>query len=294
MWAFHARRFRHPVPPEFLTDRVVFSQQPPIRLKRCNSCTHLYRNPRESPDAVRRAYSQTGPDQSVYETLFENQRVAFKAQVRRLLDFSPRARRGLEVGSYVGAFLAASRDAGLSFSGIDVNDTAAVFAAGKGLSVETRSIDEVRSDTPFDAIAIWNTFEQLPDVRAATLAARRLLRDGGVFAVRVPNSGFYIQWRRRLNGPLAPFAERMLVHNNLLGFPYREGFTARSMGRLLADAGFDIQRLHGDTLFPISDRWTKTRGTIDERLTKKLQRVFQRGWRAPWVEVYSIARSGRE
>lgn len=287
VWAFHARRFRHPVPPNFLTDRVVFSQDPPLGLVRCIDCTHLYRSPRESRDAVRRAYSDAAPEQRVYESLFQNQRVAYRAQVRRLLRFSPSIRLGLEVGSYMGGFLAAARDAGLSFTGIDVNAAAAAFGADKGLRIETCAIEEVRTDTSYDAITIWNTFEQLPDVRAAALTARRLLRDGGVLVVRVPNSSFYTRWRRRLNGPLATWTERMLVHNNLLGFPYREGFTAQSMSRLFDEAGFTIHRVYGDTLFPVADRWTSARGLLDEWFTKKIQRISQRGWRAPWVEIYA-------
>ena len=290
MWAFHARRFRHPVPLNFLTDRVVFSQEPPLRLMRCAECTHLYRSPRERPDAVRRAYSDSAPGQSVFESLFQNQRVAYRAQVRRLVNFASGVRRGLEIGSYMGGFLAAARDAGLSFTGIDVNSSAASFGASKGLHIETCSIEEVHADAPYDAITIWNTFEQLPDVRAAAFNARRLLRDGGVLAVRVPNSSFYTHWRRRLEGVLAPWAERMLVHNNLLGFPYREGFTARSMRRLLDDSGFKIRRVYGDTLFPIADEWTSSPGALDEWLTKIIQRVSQRGWRAPWVEVYATTR----
>jgi SAM-dependent methyltransferase len=289
VWAFHTRRFRHPVPTKFLTDRVVFSQEPPLGLLRCVQCTHLYRSPRERSDSVRRTYAEEAPEESVYEALFENQRIAYRAQVRRLLEFSPGIRRGLEVGSYMGGFLAAARDAGLSFTGIDVNAHAAAFGARKGLHIETCSLEDVRADVPYDAIAIWNTFEQLPDVRAAALAARRLLSDGGVLAVRVPNSAFYVRWRRRLKGPFAPWAERILVHNNLLGFPYREGFTARSIKRLLDDAGFTIRRVDGDTLFPVADRWTKSPAVADEWLTKKIQRLTQRGWRAPWVEVYASA-----
>lgn len=290
VWAFHARRFRHPVPPMHLTDRVVFSQPPPLRLVRCLNCTHVYRSPRERPEAVRRAYTDSALDESVYESLFENQRVSYRAQVRRLVGFSRRIRRGLEVGSYVGGFLAAARDAGLSFEGIDVSASAAAFAARKGLRIETCSLEEVSRAGGYDAIAIWNTFEQLPDVRAAALISRRLLRDGGVLTVRVPNATFYTRWRRRLDGPLSPWAERVLVHNNLLGFPYREGFTARSMRRLLNDAGFTIRRVHGDTLVPIADRWTKVPGAFDEWMTKKVQRILQRRWRAPWVEVYATAR----
>src|SRR5438034_9538941 len=101
VWSFHARRFRHPVPPKYLMDRVVFSQSPPLRLLRCAVCTHLYRSPRESAETVRRTYAETALSESVYESLFDNQRLAYRAQVRRLRDFVGKIHRGLEVGSYI-------------------------------------------------------------------------------------------------------------------------------------------------------------------------------------------------
>ena len=287
---FHARRFRHPVPPIYLTDRVVFSQGPPLRLMCCVDCAHLYRNPRESVDTLHRTYSQDSASDSVYGTLFENQRRFFAGHARRLRRLAGGVRRGLEVGSYVGGFLAAARDEGMSFSGIDVNKDAADFCRRQGLQVKIGSLEELTDFGEYDAVAIWNTFEQLPNVRSAAIACRRLLRDGGLLALRVPNASFYARWRRHLRGPLSPLAERMLAHNNLLGFPYREGFTKRSMHRLLHDAGFEIRQVHGDTLVPIADRWTSKAGAVDEWLTKTIQRAAQHGWSAPWVEVYAVAR----
>jgi SAM-dependent methyltransferase len=290
VWAFHARRLRHPVPLRYLTDRVVFSQAPPLRLVQCVDCAHLYRSPRESPGSVLRTYEDTAPSESVYQSLFENQRRAYREQARRLRGFARGIERGLEVGSYMGGFLAAARDEGMAFTGIDVNESAAEFGARQGLRIATCSLEEVSGTEKYDAIAVWNTFEQLPDVHSAALICRRLLRDGGVLAVRVPNGSFYARWRRHLSGGLAPLAERMLVHNNLLGFPYREGFTARSLHRLLDDAAFVIAGVQGDTLVPIADRWTRPVAVLEERVTKQLQRLAQRRWRAPWVETYAIAR----
>jgi len=189
----------------------------------------------------------------------------------------------------MGGFLAAARDAGMSFTGIDVNPTAARHGSKQRLHISTCSLEEVPASESYDAIAIWNTFEQLPDVRSAAHVSRRLLRKGGVLAVRVPNGEFYVRWRRRLEGVLSAWAERVLVHNNLLGFPYREGFTSRSMLRLLGDTGFSIGEVHGDTLVPVADRWTRTPAVFDEWLTKKVQRITEHGWRAPWVEVYATA-----
>jgi len=290
VWSFHSRRFRHPVPPKYLTDRVVFSQPPAFSLLSCTGCSHVYRNPRESAETVRRAYAEPLPSETVYEALFENQRRAYRGQIRRLRKFAGRINNGLEVGSYMGGFLAAARDAGMSFVGIDVNASAKDFGSRQGLRITTGELEDIPVTESYDAIAIWSTFEQLPDVRAAARAARGLLKAGGVLALRVPNVEFYTRWRRRLDGVIAPWAERMLAHNNLLGFPYREGFTQRSLERLLADARLRIEQVHGDTLVPVADRWTRAAGAIDEHATKLIQRTIQHGWRAPWIEIYARGR----
>jgi SAM-dependent methyltransferase len=251
----------------------------------------MYRNPRERPEDVLRTYSEDNPGESALESLLENQRVECRAQVRRLVTFARGINRGLEVGSYVGGFLSAAREAGLSFEGLDVSETSSAFAARKGLRIHTTSLENFSNGRDYDAIVIWNTFEQLPDVRAAAFVARSLLRDGGALVVRVPNAEFYLRWRRHLDGPISPWAERILAHNNLLGFPYREGFTARSMRLLLDDAGFTIRRVHGDTVARLADRWTKYPATLDERVTKQLLHLIQRRWRSPWVETYAIAQA---
>jgi SAM-dependent methyltransferase len=289
LWEFHDRRLRDGVPPERLMDRVAFSQEPPLRLARCLECEHIYRNPRERIEALGAAYEEDTPDETVLQTLFDTQREAYSSQARRLTEVAGVGGRGLEVGSYVGGFLAAARDAGWAFEGVDISARACAFVARKGFAVTCGEIGDVTTRRPFDVVAIWNTFEQLYDSRAAVNAARGLLRDGGILVVRVPNGSFYEEWRNRLDGPVAGIAERLLVHNNLLTFPYRQGFSQRSLERLLGEAGFHVVRIFGDTLVPIADEWTTTIGSVEERTVKGAERLIQRDWNAPWVEVYARA-----
>ncbi len=290
LWEFHERRLREGVPPESLTDRLAFSQDPPLRLARCSECDHVYRNPRERRESLDSAYDAGTPSREVLESLLSTQAEAYRAQAARLTEIAGRRGRGLEVGSYVGGFLTAARDDGWTFEGVDVSGPASAFAMSKGFRVTQGEIQDVVAPAPLDAVAIWNTFEQLYDSRSAVAAARRLLRDDGLLVVRVPNGSFYAEWRSRLHGPLDALAERLLAHNNLLGFPYRQGFTERSTSRLLEEGGFEIVTVYGDTLVPIADEWTTTFGAIEERLVKQGERVVQHGWSAPWVEVYARAR----
>ena len=83
----------------------------------------------------------------------------------------------------------------------------------------------------------------------------------------------------------------MLAHSNLLGFPYRHGFTPGSLARLLEATGFAVTRTWGDALVPIADRWTRPWAALEERAVKRALRLVARVApdAAPWFEVYARA-----
>jgi SAM-dependent methyltransferase len=292
LWEFHSQRLRLDTPPEHLADRVAFSLRPPLNVVECTRCGLVYRNPRERETELRDIYAGESPQRAVLESLFANQRVSSREQVRRLTRVLGRAGSGLEVGSYVGAFLSAAREAGWRFEGIDINDRVNAFARERGLVVTLADLDSFRPRRTFDAVAIWDCFDQLPDPRRALLASHSLLRAGGVLAIRVPNGAFYARVRTLLDGPAAPLARALLAHNNLLTFPYRHGFTVRALAVLLEKTGFRTRRVYGDTLVPIADAWTRAWANWEERAVKRILRAITLRGRvgagmAPWVEVYA-------
>jgi SAM-dependent methyltransferase len=297
LWAFHTRRLRGETPPAHLTDRVAFSHPPPLRVVRCAGCGLVYRNPREREFELEAMYARAAPEPEVLESLFATQRAAYAAQAERLTEVVRRAGSGLEVGSFVGGFLAAARERGWTFEGLDVNDDANAAVRARGFRVTTGELADVEPGRLYDAVAVWNTFEQLPDPREAVTRARSLLPPGGVLALRVPNGDFYARLRPALDsgGPLgtalAPVARALLAHNNLLTFPYRHGFTVRSLSRLLADAGFRVTRTFGDALVPIADEWTVGWAAWEERALKRAVKLIARAGAeaAPWIEVYARA-----
>ena len=286
LWEFHGARLSPRTPPEHLMDRVAFSQPPPWRVVRCSRCTLIYRNPRERPRELEAAYAVEAPDAEVLDSLFRTQRRSYRTQARRLTRVFGRTGAGVEVGSYVGAFLAAAADAGWYFEGLDVSDEANAFARNRGFVVTTGDLDSYDPGRTFDAVAIWNCFEQLADPRSAVIRARALLRPGGVLTIRTPNGEFWRRVRPALEGPTAPFARAVLAHNNLLALPYRHAFTLTALARLLDASGFRIQRVVGDVLVPIADRWTRGWAALEERALKSALRLL-RGSAAPWLEVYA-------
>ena len=288
LWAFHMKRLSPRTPPERLVDRVAFSQDRPVRVVQCDACGLVFRNPAEKRIELREAYTAEAPPRETLRALHEAQRRSYDVQARRLKRLLRHRGRGLEVGSYVGAFLAAARDARWQFEGLDVNKGVNCFARTLGFTVHDGDLEHFRSERRYDAVAIWNTFDQLPDPRAALRAAVKLLRPGGVLAIRVPNGAAYAKWRARLDRRrFHRIAATLLAHNNLLTFPYRYGFTPHALGDLLENAGLRVERVVSDSLVPTADEWTRRWARVEERLLRPLTRASK-----PWFEVY--ARKERE
>ena len=297
LWDFHLARLRGGAPTERLTDRLIFTQRPPLRLERCLRCGTVSRNPRERSDVLMSLYAtRRRPHRRCRRC---SRRSTAHSAGRRGVSHASWGRAGTasRFGIYVGAFLAAARDAGLDFEGRDVNAHAVAFARQSGLRAEIGALPgragaDVDASGPYHAVAIWNCFEQLAEPRATVCAARAALSPGGVLAIRVPNGGFYAAMRRRTSGRgvRAAAARALLAHNNLLGFPYRTGFTVDALGTLLQRAGFRVVRVVGDVLVPVADGWTRRWAAIEERLWKgALRRVVRDARHAPWFEVYARA-----
>jgi SAM-dependent methyltransferase len=292
LWAYHEKRLRPEIPAGHLVDRVAFSQRAPLRLVRCDDCGLVYRNPVERATEVAEIYEEEGPDESVLRALHDTQRSAYDAQASRLTEMFGRRGTGIEVGSYVGAFLAAARDAGWQFAGVDVNARTNAFTRSLGFQVDDGTIESLDPERRADVVAIWNCLDQLADPASAVRAARSHLTTGGMLVVRVPNGACYAAFHPLLRTPLAAVAREWLAQNNLLGFPYRYGFTPTAVTRLVERNGMRVEHVVGDVLVPIADRWTKRWAALEERLVKRVIGAGARMSRgdkplAPWFEVYA-------
>jgi SAM-dependent methyltransferase len=252
----------------------------------------VYRNPAEKAADVRKLYAEDSPRIDGLRGLHVAQLPNARAQARRMRRMLRRGATGLEVGSYVGAFLVAANEQGLSFEGLDINPRINAFARTLGARVRDGELPSQAAEHALDALAIWNTFDQLADPRGVAVHAWRRLRPGGVLAIRIPNGGLYARLHRTLarGGRVERrIARAVLAQNNLLGFPYRWGFTIESIRRLLADVGFSVVRVRGDVLVPTADEWTRPWARWEERMVKRAIAMVAHArpaW-APWLEVFA-------
>lgn len=295
LWAFRLRRLRPAVPIAGLVDRIVFTQPPPHAVLRCRACGTLRREPAEC--GIVEVYAHDALCASALPRLSRLGRAVLAARVERLTVLLGRPGAGLEVGPYAGAFLAAAEAGGWRFEGVDVNPGVVRFLRTRGLRASCGSLEDVPAHARFDAIAIWNCFEQLEDPCAVLRLARERLRPGGLLALRTPNGAFYAALRPRLRGRAAPLARALLAHSNLLGFPYRHAFGIDALTGLLRAHGFRIVRTLGDALVPLADEWTPAWAAVEERVLRLAVRaaigvaalVGGGTALAPWLEVYARA-----
>jgi SAM-dependent methyltransferase len=302
---FHRRRLRPSrdgAPSrDALVDRADFTQEYTPDIVSCTRCGLVARNPRPSDQAIANAYSYDHYGQERLAALFESQSALYRPKakfLRRWLPKGPQV-RVVEVGSFVGGFLAAGQSYGWTMIGADPGTEVNLFCRSQGLPVFRGTLAELPwQNKTADCIAIWNTFDQLPDPEPTLSSACRLLRPGGLLVVRVPNGACFrlaARLLRRLPAPLAGGLRAGLAWNNLLGFPYLHGYSVQTLDWLLARYGFRRIAVYADTLPRLSDAQTKRWAVEEERVVKGCWKLLaqleaaapaSRLQTAPWFDAY--------
>lgn len=291
---FHRRRLRSRVrdDTEALSDRADFTQDYATAICACKRCGQLLRNPRPPESRILGAYKNDEYGAERLAALHAAQHELFRKKTAWLAGFTRGgAQRGVEVGSFVGGFLAAAREVGWQITGVDPGLEVTDFCRARGLPVVRGRLEEL--DIPegsLDLVAIWNTFDQLATPDQVLAAARRLLRRRGLLVVRVPNGAFYRSAERiidRAPRPVARAVRTALAWNNLLAFPYLHGYTPETLERLMRGAGFCPVARRGDTLVRLADADTRRWAAWEERLVKLGLAAVAHVLRdaAPWLDV---------
>lgn len=283
---FHRRRLRPTStgkpPREALADRADFTQDYATDIVACTGCGLVFRSPRPGAHAIMEAYAQDQYGSARLEALFAAQVELYRPKTHLLRRWLPRGSRAriVEVGSFVGGFLAAGQEQGWDMMGVDPGAEVNAFCRRKGFPVFQGTLTEAPlKERTIDCIAIWNTFDQLPDPEPTLLAACRLLRPGGLLVVRAPNGECFRQataWMQKLPRVLNGWLRAAMAWNNLLAFPYLHGYSARTLDKLFARYGLRRVAFQPDTLPRLSDEQTKRWAAREERILKLLCAIAAR------------------
>lgn len=153
-----------------------------VILYRCNNCRFEFFDSRLAGNAT--FYKELQHEQ--YYTLD-------RPEFARTLAFAKahNLQRVLDVGCGTGGFLDLAKKAGLSTSGVELNQSAAEEARRKGHAIFDVSLDTVlstRTEHGFDLVTLFQVLEHVPMPVDMIRKVSALLRPGGFLAVSVPSS----------------------------------------------------------------------------------------------------------
>lgn len=297
---FHRRRLRSATTHQEanqLTDRASFTQDAISEIVSCAACGLVSRERQPSPVAAAEEYAADAYGRERLDALFASHVELFTPRITRLRQLIvPAVPRPtvIEVGSFVGGFLSVAETAGWIALGIDPGEEVVAFSREKNLLVRRGTAPEVSMGRgSADVVAIWNTFDQLPDPRPTLAAARRWLRRGGVLALRVPNGYAFraaLGWLHKLPNALRPPLLAAMAWNNLLTFPYLQGYSIETLTHLAGEFGWRPLAVDADTLTRLADEHTAPWAALEERMVKAAWRVVAKADAnlAPWIDMYFV------
>ena len=298
---FHALRLRDD--PEDAKDRASFTQSEERTIVACTACGTVLRVPRPSPEQVEETYAEDEYGRETLDKLAVNQDAFFAGKLpeleRELAELRPGS-RVLEIGSFVGGFLRAAGARGWRATGIDVGEETTRFTRERGFDVLRGDVLDLDLTPGFAAVFVWSTFDQLGEPEAVLDRIRSLLAPRGVLVLRVPNGRFETACLELRRGARSVRRVRNVLcgqaYNNFVTFPYLTGYTPESLSGLLAEHGFRVTRIAGDTILRLADDRTLRFAVREEKRCKRaVNRVCRAAERAtgllfdPWLDV--VARS---
>jgi SAM-dependent methyltransferase len=183
---------------------------------RCGSCGHLQLA--SMPD-VRSLYEEA--ESGHYEAEEAGQRATARATLEAIERHVPARGRFLDYGCWVGFLASEAASRGWRVVGVEPSRWAAERARARGVEVVEQP------EGPFDAIALGDVIEHLPDPGAELDRLAALLSPAGVIWIATPDAGSRVA---RLLG--RRWWSVIPTHLHL--------FTRRSLTRLLERHGFDV------------------------------------------------------
>ena len=167
----------------------LHSVDPSITLCECQGCGFIFRNPRPTFAEITAYYSHDAQ----YDTWLAAGKERDAMWRRRLRKIVCHRSGGslLDVGTGIGQFLDVAR-ATFTVEGTEVSASALKIAADKfGLALHHGSLEGVihttLRDSRFDIVTVFHVLEHVPFPAETLAACARLIVDGGLLFVAVPN-----------------------------------------------------------------------------------------------------------
>lgn len=198
------------------------------RIVQCTRCGHVYASPRWSDAELLAAYTAVEDETYVMERT--GRELTFRKHLQALerIVGPGHGRSLLDIGAYIGVFVAVAAQSGWDAWGVEPSDWAAAEAQRHGLNVVagTQYAPEL-AGRQFDVITMWDVIEHVNDPKGEVRHSRDLLQPGGVLVLHTMDIDSLVA---RLMGSRWPWLMDMHLHY----------FSQKTMRAMLEDVGFAV------------------------------------------------------
>lgn len=201
---------------------------------------------------------------------------------RLVLELLPSGRRCLDVGCGAGGFAPLLAEKFTFVGGVDLSQTLAKAAAGRGMRALCADLDEGElpyADDSFEAIVCCDVLEHVFDPVVFVSRVTRVLRPGGTFVVSVPNIRYWPRVRSLLGG----YFPRTTGDPHGYDGGHLHYFTTRNVAEIFGTCGLRDVRVYGFN-------------ANASRRAKPISLALRTRWLEPWAREFgcsTIIVSGR-
>ena len=209
-----------------------------VSVKRCVSCGLMYQDPMPKEEELKLLYNEDFF--STYEKYFlEFRQKQFQRDIGVINSLKAPPGNLLDIGCAFGIFLDEARKKGWSVSGVDVSTNAVEYARKKyGLNVFIGTLSDAKMENGFfDVVTAWDVIEHLADPDKFLDEVGRVIKKGGIFAIRTPNAdALFLKINKFVNTILGDYFAKTgpkFEHHKYL-------FSVNSLKELLKSKGFEV------------------------------------------------------
>lgn len=192
----------------------------------CGNCHHVFTEGYFGEEALAAIFGNTHQGQSVGHDM-ERQRIVSARMVERVARYASSG-DWLDVGFGNGSLLFTAEEWGYRPVGIDLRKGNVEMLRKLGYEADCIDLEAVLPDGRFSVISMADVLEHMPFPKKGLAAAHRLLRQGGVLLLSMPNMDNMVWRLLHANGVNPYWAEIEHYHN----------FSRKRLYALLAESGF--------------------------------------------------------
>lgn len=173
---------------------VLIRERTGNSIVQCPGCHFVYRYPEEDEAAVLERVTADGVPVEHEKKVWLNAKLGlFRKNLLFLQRLQPFKGRLLDVGSGYGIFLDMARQSGWRVQGVEISRSAVDHARKLGLEVSGVTLRQTNfPEASFDAVTMWDLAGLFRDPMREFKEAFRILKPGGMIALRTHNARFNV------------------------------------------------------------------------------------------------------